>query len=223
MDNLKACLFLLVLVGFVSGCKKEESIPAQTNESGDYYPLAEGQVWHWLVQDSVFLENDTTIQQWVETDSFRAFFYGQNGVEIFPRDIYRKTSLEDSISTFQVRASAYRAGNYLFEQEENKPVAVLQLPLQVGAVWDANAFNSAGQELRTMKTFNYLYEQIPNCLLVTLMLQNSSLVDQYEIKEIFAAGKGQVYSWYFSREYTFVDGSPVLVRGYTREKKRIGL
>jgi hypothetical protein len=222
MDSVKISLVLLGLFCLLGACRKEEA-PVQNITPPEYHPLVEGQVWHWLVMDTVFTENDTLAQQWYETDSFRTFFFGQNGVGILPKDVYRSDSISDTLFTYSHTESAYKAGQYQFEQVGNQPVAVLQLPPQAGVVWNAYAFTTKPQELRHMKPFNRQYEGIQQCLEVVLLLKNSSLIDLYDFKELYAPNIGRVYSWIISREYTYVDGSPVLVGGYTRERKRIGL
>lgn len=223
MDSIKSWLPALVLLTCLGACKPSPSSPEPATTLPHYFPLAENAVWRWEVRDTLFTESDTLARHWVETDSVRKPFFGQNGVEIFPVDVYQSDSPTDSLPVFQNRNALYRSGNFWFEQSNNQVVAFLPVPVLIGTTWDAHAFNPSEPEMRTLTSMDYSWTTYSNCLLVQHLPSNTSLVDQFDLTEIYAPETGLVYSRRLMRRYSYPEGSPVLTGGSTREKIRIPL
>lgn len=223
MDSIKSWLPVLLLLACLGACRQSTTTPEPATTLPQYFPLAENAVWRWEVRDTLFTESDTLARHWVETDSIRKPFFGQNAVEIFPADVYRSDSITDTLPTFHSRNALYRSGNFWFEMVNNQAVAFLPVPVLNGTTWDANAFNPGEPEMRTLMSLDYSWTSYSNCLLVQHIPANTSLVDQFGLTEIYAPGTGLVYSRRMVRRYTYPDGSPVLTGGSTREKIRIPL
>lgn len=218
---MKWLVCCLGLAAILSACKTDKTLPPAPSVLMEYYPLKEGQVWRWQVSDSSFTETDTLVRQWIETDSFRTWFYGQDGIGILPVDIYSSESFQDSNLVYKSRTASYKTSQFHFEQADNKTVAVLKYPVQNGQVWDANGFSTLENEYRLFKNLHQTYQGISQCLETGLLQPTNSLIDQYDFKEIYAPNIGKVYQKTFSRQYTFMNQSPILIQGFTREKNRI--
>jgi hypothetical protein len=221
VDSVKTILCLLGIGAFWIACNKDRPVAPGSIRMPDYYPLKEGLVWKWQVVDSLFTESDTVVKKWIQTDLFRTVFFGQGGIEIFPIDIFWSDSIQDSTRSFQNRISTYKTSQYHFEQVDNERIVALPYPLQIGKFWNAFAFSSTVEEYRVIKAFNQTWQNFNNCLEVGLYQPGNSLIDQYDFKELYAPEIGKVYLRMYSRKYTYINQSPVLIQGFTREKSRI--
>lgn len=212
--TLKYFSYALLLIGTMVSCKKPNTYK-ETEKGYAYFGMEQGRFVEYHVQymnhDSLLNKHDT-LEFYYKTIIGDEYIdnEGRKGYEFLR---YKKDSLNGNY-TFLSKWAIFLADNKAQLVEENQRKVKLVFPIQKNQLWDANMYNSLGQQETHYETIHapLSYSNLHFDSTTTVEYKHlKTLIEDQLDQEIYAKGVGMIYK--VSRELQFQFGFSTPYKG----------
>lgn len=193
---MKYTLYLYIFLLLVVGCSDTELEPDTSIYGYEYFPLATGTYQIFNVSQTDYLNTgevvtrDYQLRHEIE-ESFISADQETFVITRFTR--VNENSDWEYLNTWQSRKTEFNA----IVTEGNRPLLKLVFPIEAGASWNGNSFNSLEQDTYVIDSLGFPFrlndEDFENTLTV-IQADNQDFIVSLDTRfEIYAKGVGLVY------------------------------